>query len=180
MRRLPVRAFLVVAATVVSVAAQQVPKLARPTQVLIVTGPNMTALYHRELCPWLKNGGGLVSMKIDDARQRYFQPHCLCIAGHEGVPPCDQRVSQSVATPATIVPSPNSVAAPAAAIATPPRLPTPSVAADAEETVYVTRTGAKYHRAGCRSLARSRIPMSLKEAAGRYGPCSICRPPLLQ
>jgi len=46
------------------------------------------------------------------------------------------------------------------------------------ETVYVTRTGTKYHRASCRSLAKSSIPISLSEAAGRYGPCSICRPPL--
>lgn len=47
------------------------------------------------------------------------------------------------------------------------------------ETVYATRTGAKYHRAGCRHLARSQILMSLKEAAARYGPCSVCRPPIL-
>jgi len=46
-------------------------------------------------------------------------------------------------------------------------------------TVYVTRTGTKYHRAGCRYLARSQIPMSLKEAAARYGPCSVCKPPVL-
>lgn len=44
-------------------------------------------------------------------------------------------------------------------------------------TVYVTRTGEKYHRDGCRHLARSKIPMSLAEAAKRYGPCSVCRPP---
>ncbi len=50
--------------------------------------------------------------------------------------------------------------------------------ASGTETVYVTRTGTKYHRAGCRSLSRSQIPMSLKEAAGRYGPCSLCRPPV--
>ena len=46
--------------------------------------------------------------------------------------------------------------------------------------VYVTKTGTKYHRAGCRSLSRSAIPMSLKEAvAKRFGPCSICKPPIL-
>jgi hypothetical protein len=44
-------------------------------------------------------------------------------------------------------------------------------------TVYVTRTGEKYHNDGCRSLRQSKIPMSLKEAAQRYGPCSICKPP---
>jgi endonuclease YncB( thermonuclease family) len=46
-----------------------------------------------------------------------------------------------------------------------------------EETVYVTRTGAKYHRSSCQYLRRSRIPVSLKEARQSYDPCSVCRPP---
>src|SRR6185436_17742635 len=46
-------------------------------------------------------------------------------------------------------------------------------------TVYITRTGSKYHREGCRSLARSMIPLSLEEAVSRYGPCGICNPPTL-
>jgi hypothetical protein len=46
-------------------------------------------------------------------------------------------------------------------------------------TVYVTRTGTKYHRDGCRYLSRSRIPMSLAEAAKRYAPCSVRKPPVL-
>jgi endonuclease YncB( thermonuclease family) len=45
-------------------------------------------------------------------------------------------------------------------------------------TVYVTKTGAKYHRGGCRYL-KSSIPMSLKDAAQRYTPCSVCKPPTL-
>lgn len=45
-------------------------------------------------------------------------------------------------------------------------------------TVYVTRTGAKYHRDGCQYLRRSRIPTSLTEARKRYGACSVCRPPM--
>ncbi|PYR93562.1 MAG: hypothetical protein DMF84_09170 [Acidobacteria bacterium] len=48
------------------------------------------------------------------------------------------------------------------------------------ETVYVTRTGAKYHRDGCRYLRSSRIPMKLKDAAKSYGPCSVCRPPVVR
>jgi len=46
------------------------------------------------------------------------------------------------------------------------------------ETVYVTGTGKRYHRAGCRYLSASRFPMSLKnaEAAG-YTRCRVCRPP---
>lgn len=50
----------------------------------------------------------------------------------------------------------------------------------AKQTVYVTRTGKKFHRDGCRYLARSRIPMALAEAAAIYGPCSVCRPPILK
>lgn len=49
----------------------------------------------------------------------------------------------------------------------------------AAETVYVTKTGEKYHRAGCRSLAKSAIPLALSEAAQRYGACKVCRPPTL-
>ena len=44
-------------------------------------------------------------------------------------------------------------------------------------TVYVTRTGHKYHRDGCRYLRHSRFPMALGEARKRYGACSVCRPP---
>jgi micrococcal nuclease len=44
-------------------------------------------------------------------------------------------------------------------------------------TVYVTGTGEKYHREGCRYLARSSIPVLLESAAGRFEPCSVCRPP---
>jgi hypothetical protein len=50
----------------------------------------------------------------------------------------------------------------------------------ADTTVYVTKTGAKYHQDGCRSLSQSKIPMKLGEAAKRYEPCSICKPPVLQ
>ena len=46
--------------------------------------------------------------------------------------------------------------------------------------VYVTRTGSKYHSAGCRYLAKSSIPMKLSEARLRYGPCSVCNPPVAQ
>jgi micrococcal nuclease len=47
-----------------------------------------------------------------------------------------------------------------------------------EQTVYITKTGKKYHRATCRYLSRSKISTSLKEAkANGYGPCSVCNPP---
>jgi hypothetical protein len=100
--------------------------------------------------------------------------------------------AKSVATP---LPSPSvSTTPPPVRVATPaptttPR-PIPSIAVPGaargqgaaqepeEVTVYVTRTGAKYHRAGCQYLRRSMIPVSLSEAkAEGYEPCSVCHPP---
>ena len=43
--------------------------------------------------------------------------------------------------------------------------------------VYVTHTGSKFHRAGCRYLKKSSIPMKLSEAKRSYSPCSVCNPP---
>ena len=46
-----------------------------------------------------------------------------------------------------------------------------------EQTVYITKTGAKYHRDGCRSLSRSQISINLSNAKVSYDPCSVCDPP---
>lgn len=44
--------------------------------------------------------------------------------------------------------------------------------------VYITATGHKYHRDGCRYLSRSKIPVVLEKAiAHGYAPCSVCKPP---
>jgi len=43
--------------------------------------------------------------------------------------------------------------------------------------VFITKTGSKYHRYGCRSLARSHAPLKLPEARLRYSPCGSCKPP---
>jgi competence protein ComEC len=52
-----------------------------------------------------------------------------------------------------------------------------AAATQVTRTVYVTRTGEKYHRDGCRYLSRSKIPMSLKDAkASGYAACKICQP----
>ena len=47
-----------------------------------------------------------------------------------------------------------------------------------DPTVYVTKTGKKYHRDGCQYLKKSKIPMSLSEAkSAGLEPCSKCHPP---
>lgn len=44
-------------------------------------------------------------------------------------------------------------------------------------TVYITDTGSKYHRNGCRYLSRSQHAISKSDAQARgYGACSVCRP----
>ena len=51
---------------------------------------------------------------------------------------------------------------------------------EAAQTVYVMRTGKKYHRADCRYLRENRIPIKLKDAVkAGYTPCSVCNPPRL-
>lgn len=53
----------------------------------------------------------------------------------------------------------------------------PSPQKQQTETVYITRTGAKYHRAGCQYLRKSSIPISKTDATSRgYSPCSRCNP----
>jgi hypothetical protein len=44
--------------------------------------------------------------------------------------------------------------------------------------VYITKTGTKYHEAGCRFLRKSAIKTTVKAAreAGNT-PCSKCKPP---
>ena len=43
--------------------------------------------------------------------------------------------------------------------------------------VYITRTGAKYHRNGCRYLRKSQIAISKSNAVKRgYRACKVCRP----
>jgi micrococcal nuclease len=45
-------------------------------------------------------------------------------------------------------------------------------------TVYVTRTGKRYHVEGCKALGKSSSPLPLAEAARSYTPCERCRPPV--
>lgn len=46
------------------------------------------------------------------------------------------------------------------------------------QTVYITKTGAKYHSEGCRYLSRSKIAIDLADAIDKgYGACSVCKPP---
>ncbi len=50
--------------------------------------------------------------------------------------------------------------------------------ASGEISVYVTKSGGKYHVLGCRHLSESSVPISLDDAKARgYEPCTVCEPP---
>ena len=61
----------------------------------------------------------------------------------------------------------------------PAQQPAAQLSEDAQtETVYITRTGKRYHRDGCRYLSPNSIKTTVKEAqANGYTPCKVCRPP---
>lgn len=45
-----------------------------------------------------------------------------------------------------------------------------------EQTVYVTKSGTKYHCEDCQHLGHSKLGIELSQATGMYEPCSRCRP----
>ncbi|MDU7338623.1 MAG: ComEC/Rec2 family competence protein [Clostridium sp.] len=78
-------------------------------------------------------------------------------------------------------PSSAPVAAAVAPQKTAPVEKAPEVTAPATEnksyTVYITKTGGKYHTGGCRYLKKSKIAISLSDAQSQgYSPCSVCNP----
>ena len=73
-------------------------------------------------------------------------------------------------------------------VATPAPTPTPAAGAVSKKaalpsiqyegaTVYVTKSGKKFHRSGCSSLSKSKIPILYENAtADGYTPCGKCKP----
>ena len=46
------------------------------------------------------------------------------------------------------------------------------------QTVYISKSGTKYHQSECGYLKSSKFPITLGEAIDRgYAPCSVCKPP---
>ena len=53
----------------------------------------------------------------------------------------------------------------------------PESAVSTSYTVYITKTGEKYHRDGCRYLKKSQIAIDKNAAVAQgYTPCSVCNP----
>lgn len=47
---------------------------------------------------------------------------------------------------------------------------------DNPDALFVTASGTKYHREGCRLLSKSKIPISFEDAKAKYQPCKVCKP----
>lgn len=71
------------------------------------------------------------------------------------------------------------IAAEAATATAPTAARAMGATAEASTLVMVTRTGTKYHRPGYKTLRGGGIASTLGEALRRFGPCSVCRPPVL-
>lgn len=48
---------------------------------------------------------------------------------------------------------------------------------DEADAVFITASGMKYHREGCRFLNKTKLPIPLEDARKKYQPCSVCNPP---
>jgi competence protein ComEC len=114
--------------------------------------------YHRDGCSYLSKSK--IPISLADAILSYA--------------PCSVCNPSQPVTPHTIT-----------TIPTPELTPEPTAEPTAEPTsiqnqsitVYVTKTGEKYHISGCRYLSRSKIAISLDNAQRSYSPCSVCDPP---
>lgn len=97
------------------------------------------------------------------------QPSEPDIPDTESKPETPADIDPESETPTSAEPEVPSPAAPDPAPAEPSPSPVQS------ETVYITQTGKKYHRAGCRHLQKSQIPISLDDAKAKgYTACKSC------
>jgi methylphosphotriester-DNA--protein-cysteine methyltransferase len=114
--------------------------------------------YHADGCRSLAKSR--IPIKLRDAVARGFTACSIC------KPPALTAGQEAAVPPTAAPPAPAARTAPAQD--------------NGDVTVYITTTGAKYHRAGCRSLAKSSIPIKLREAVAKgYSACKLCNPPAL-
>lgn len=86
------------------------------------------------------------------------------------------NLAKAASTPAA--PTPTAEAVPQKQSPSTPVVSNSAPATRGGVTVYATKSGSKYHMAGCRSLSKSAIAISLATAKSRgLQPCSICKPP---
>ena len=92
-------------------------------------------------------------------------------AAQEATPKAPSSTSQASSQPTT---KPSSKTSTTPTTTTKP-FTTVDTSNNQSQTVYVTKTGKKYHQDGCSGLSKSKIPISLEDAKAKgYEPCSKC------
>jgi hypothetical protein len=131
--------------------------------------------YHRETCQHLSKSK--IPMTLSDAVAKGYGPCAVC-----NPPPLPGAAANAPATAAQGPPQSSPTSATKRQEGTPAEkvgaaAQAASKEAGAADQVFVTNTGKKYHRAGCRYLSKSQIPISRSDAQARgYGACSVCSP----
>jgi uncharacterized protein (DUF1330 family) len=109
--------------------------------------------YHNDGCQYLSKSK--IAISLEDA----------VADGYEPCSKCDPPILQSENAANTEQPEPAIVVV-------------PNDQDNHDVTVYITKTGEKYHSDGCRYLSKSQIAISLSDAKVQgYTPCSVCNPP---
>ena len=151
-------------------ASAYLAKLLGNKKVRLEFGDERTDKYSRLLCyVWvddtvlvnleiIKNGHGMAYLRFTHAREHEFIEAELTArrqaVGMWASPRSTPEVSQDQTVKKQIKP-----------------------AETQDQTVYITKTGSKYHRGSCGYLRKSKITISKKDAISQgYGPCSRCRP----
>lgn len=115
--------------------------------------------YHLSGCRYLAKSK--IEISLADAQAQGYDPCSVC--NPPGKKQENQRNDSYSNVPAT----------------SPPAYQNPPAQRETKESlVYITKTGSKYHRDGCRYLSKSRIPINLSDAKAQgYDACSVCDPP---
>ena len=120
----------------------------------MVLGKDGTSLYHRPACAVVRDGQGVLAMTRAQAESRGLKAHDAC-------------------DPAKMPPEPAVPASPGSA---PPRGPSARFATPSY--VWIDASGKHYHRDGCRKLGTNPKKLVLADAAKKYWPCPVCKPPI--
>lgn len=105
---------------------------------------------------------------IDDSKVDYSTPgtyEVICSAADSAGNTVTKTASVTIEKPYEPIPEPE------------PEVVERSIGSGGGEIVYITQTGEKYHRAGCRYLKESCIEISMSDALAQgYEPCKVCDP----
>jgi hypothetical protein len=118
--------------------------------------------YHSDGCQYLSKSKNAIS--LEDAIAEGYTPCSKCdppiLESYNAI---EEEENENTAVESTPEPTP-------VVEETPQEEPV-------SETVYITESGAKYHRDGCQYLSHSQIAISKDDAIAQgYTPCSRCNP----